>query len=79
MHISNSFDNLKKTTIGSAEEKEELIKNQSRVLWNYYTKFTDYIANIKIPIKDIAVYREYLKPLKWDKMTNYKSKLGNSA
>ena len=81
MSIWNSFENLKKTNWDEIpnEDKDELIKSQSRELWNYYAKFTDYICNVKIYQKDIAVIKEYLKPLKWDKIITYKTKLGNSA
>jgi len=43
------------------------------------TRFTDYLANLKIPIKDIAIKRLYLEPLKWDYSTLDNKILGKGA
>ena len=37
------------------------------------------MADSKIPIKDMAVAREFLEPFKWDTITVHKMTLGNAA
>jgi len=45
---------------------------------SYFTKYSDYLTNLKIPAKDMAVAREFLEPFKWDFIIETKHKLGNS-
>ena len=44
----------------------QLILYINFVLVEYITKLTDYLANEKITVKDIAVIKEFLEPFKWD-------------
>ena len=43
----------------------------------YLTQYTDYMTNLKIPVKDMAVSREFLEPFKWDSIPVLKGKMGN--
>ena len=45
----------------------------------YLCKLTDYIADEKIGIKDMAIAREFLEPFKWDNILVFKTMLGNGA
>ena len=36
------------------------------MLVTYLTKCSDYLTNLKIPLKDMAVTKEFLEPFKWD-------------
>ena len=42
------------------------------MLIEYFTKYTDYMANQKIEIKDMCIIKEFLEPFKWDFHTKYK-------
>jgi len=48
----------------------------SNHLIEYLTKYTDYLANEKIVIKDIALQRMFLEPFKWEFIAVEKFKLG---
>ena len=56
-----------------------MIDHINNVLVEYFTKLTDYIADEKIYVKNITVIQEFLEPFKWDKMWNFKSKLGPAS
>ena len=38
----------------------------TKALVTYLTQFTDYLANEKIPIKDMRISKEFMEPLQWD-------------
>ena len=40
------------------------------------TKCSDYIANCKIPMKDLATLNEFLEMFRWDTISIYKDNLG---
>jgi len=42
-------------------------------------KCSDYLANSKIPLKDIATLNEFLEVFKWDTLPTYKDNLGASS
>jgi len=48
-------------------------------LVGYLTKFTDYMANVKIGIKDLAMVREFMEPFKWDGVEVDRAKLGKAT
>jgi len=37
------------------------------MLIDYLTKYTDYMATVQIPIKDMAICREFLEFFNWPK------------
>ena len=49
------------------------------MLIEYFTKFTDYIANEKYHMIDIALADHFMDPLKWDFLEPNKSKLKDAA
>ena len=51
----------------------------NKMLIEYFTKFTDYIANEKYPLIDVALADQFMDPLKWDFLEPHKSKLKDSA
>ena len=62
-----------------APEKNKLIEKLSKALVEFLTKFTDYMANEKIPLKDMAISRQFLEPFKWDNVLFYSAMLGSGA
>ena len=48
------------------------------MLVTYLTKYSDYLTNLKIPLKDMSVTKEFLEPFKWEFIIETKHKLGNS-
>ena len=61
------------------DKKGAAISNLSGVLAKFFTKYSDYLANRKISMKDMAISREYLEPLKWDQIQTYKMRLGKAT
>lgn len=55
--------------------KNEIIKN----LVGYLTTYTDYLADIKIRNKDLAVCSAFLDPFKWDQIVFHRESLGKSS
>ena len=51
----------------------------SKELADYLTKYTDYLANVKIPMKDVAISREFLQPFTWDNVIVHKAMLMDGA
>ena len=45
----------------------------------YLTKYSDYIINPKIPIKDMAVVKQFLEIFKWDNHSVHSETLENSS
>jgi len=61
------------------QDKEKHVLNVSERLVGFLTKFTDYLANLKYPFKDMAIVREYLEVFKWDIIETDHVDLGKSA
>ena len=56
-----------------------MVQSLSVELAEYLTNYTDYMINLKIPIKDISITRLYLEPFKWDFIKVDIAKLGKSV
>ena len=61
------------------QDKLKHVLNVSKMLVEFLTKFTDYLANLKYPFKDMAIVREYLEVFKWDVVRIDHIDLGQSA
>ena len=62
------------------DNKEKHVHKLSQTLVEFLTKLTDYLANLKYPLKDMAIVREYLEVFKWDIIgVDNKQLLGKSA
>ena len=56
-----------------------ILESKSRMLVEHLTRYSDYMANMKILAKDMAISRSFLEPFKWDTVEVYKDKLGDDA
>jgi len=56
-----------------------ILESKCRMLVEYLTRYSDYMTNIKILAKDMAISRSFLEPFKWDTVDAYKDKLGDVA
>jgi len=57
-------------------DKDRVIQIVCDSLIEWFTKYTDYLSNQKIVLKDLALERMFLEPFKWDFITIEKRNLG---
>ena len=47
-------------------EQKPILDSATKEVAAYLTKYTDYLANEKVPVKDLSISREYTEIFKWD-------------
>jgi len=51
----------------------------AKTLVEYFTKYSDYMANEQIEPKEIAVMQRFLEPFRWFSIASEREKLGNAS
>ena len=76
--IYDSFGDHKKWYLYESHKCAYLIKTLSSDLAEYFTKFTDYMVNSKIMLKDMALIKQFLEPFRWQYGRADEEKLGGA-
>lgn len=63
----------------SLAEQTPVVNSCRKEIAAYLTKYTDYLADEKLPIKDLSISREYTEMFKWDTGEAYREHLRNGA